>query len=196
MSYFVDPVGGPHRTSLEVHRRMSSGCASRLRELSPRASGRARWGGSRRDGIMAGAARGATHPPIAPKRGPMSPDDSGSVTHWLGALRGGELDAAQAPLGALLWPPGPAGPGAAPHPARARAAEDEADAAPSAFDSFCRAATEHRFPRLDDHDDLCRLLVVSSRPCATRSCGGPQSENEKVAPSTRSQRSSAVPDAQ
>jgi hypothetical protein len=25
----------------------------------------------------------------------MSPDDSGSVTHWLGALRGGELDAAR-----------------------------------------------------------------------------------------------------
>jgi hypothetical protein len=25
----------------------------------------------------------------------MSPDDSGSVTHWLGALRGGGFDAAQ-----------------------------------------------------------------------------------------------------
>jgi DNA-directed RNA polymerase specialized sigma24 family protein len=90
----------------------------------------------------------------------MPSNDSGSVTHWLGALRGGDLDAAQ-PLwdryfGHLVrlahtrlrttpWP---------------RAAEDEEDAALSAFDSFCRAATQGRFPRLDDRDDLWRVLIA------------------------------------
>ena len=66
----------------------------------------------------------------------MSADDSGSVTHWIGALRGGDLDAAQP-----LWERYFArlvrlaqarlrtrrGPGVA---------EDEEDAALSAFDSF------------------------------------------------------------
>jgi len=90
----------------------------------------------------------------------MSPDDPGSVTHWLGALRGGNIEAAQplwdrycarlvrlaqARLRARPWP---------------RAVEDEEDAALSAFDSFCRAATRGRFPRLDDRDDLWRLLVA------------------------------------
>jgi DNA-directed RNA polymerase specialized sigma24 family protein len=41
-----------------------------------------------------------------------------------------------------------------------KAVEDEEDAALSAFDSFCRAASEGRFPRLDDRDDLWRLLVA------------------------------------
>jgi hypothetical protein len=90
----------------------------------------------------------------------MPSDDSGSVTQWLGALRGGDLQAAQplweryfarlvrlaqARLRARPWP---------------RAVEDEEDAALSAFDSFCRAATQGRFPRLDDRDDLWRLLVA------------------------------------
>jgi RNA polymerase sigma factor (sigma-70 family) len=90
----------------------------------------------------------------------MSPDDSGSVTHWLGALRGGELDAAQ-PLWERYF-------ARLVRLAQARlrtnrrpgAAEDEEDAALSAFDSFCRAATQGRFPRLDDRDDLWRLLVA------------------------------------
>src|SRR6516164_8124547 len=136
---------------------MSSECASRLGEFIPRTSGRARWGGSRRDGIMVDRAwRPRTYPPPVPRGGPMSPDDSGSVTLWIGALRGGDLDAAQP-----LWERYFArlvrlaqarlrtrrGPGAA---------EDEEDAALSAFDSFCRAATEGRFPRLDDRDDRRR----------------------------------------
>jgi DNA-directed RNA polymerase specialized sigma24 family protein len=90
----------------------------------------------------------------------MSPDNSGSVTHWLGALRGGDLEAAQplwdryfarlvrlaqVRLRTKPWP---------------KAVEDEEDAALRAFDSFCRAATQGRFPRLDDRDDLWRLLVV------------------------------------
>jgi ECF sigma factor len=68
----------------------------------------------------------------------MSANDSGSVTHWLGATR--------------------RGPGAV---------EDEEDAALSAFDSCCRAATEGRFPCLDDRDDLWRLLVAITERKAT-----------------------------
>jgi DNA-directed RNA polymerase specialized sigma24 family protein len=42
---------------------------------------------------------------------------------------------------------------------RPRAADEE-DVALSAFDSFCRGAEAGRFPRLDDRDNLWRLLVV------------------------------------
>jgi hypothetical protein len=101
----------------------------------------------------------------------MSPDNSGSVTHWLGALRGGDLEAAQplwdryfarlvrlaqVRLRTKPWP---------------KAVEDEEDAALRAFDSFCRAATQGRFPRLDDRDDLWRLLVVITE---TRRGSGPR----------------------
>jgi DNA-directed RNA polymerase specialized sigma24 family protein len=41
-----------------------------------------------------------------------------------------------------------------------RRAADEEDVALSAFDSFCRGAEQGRFPRLDDRDDLWRLLVT------------------------------------
>ena len=41
-----------------------------------------------------------------------------------------------------------------------RAVADEEDAALSAFDSFCQGAARGRYPRLDDRDDLWRLLVV------------------------------------
>jgi DNA-directed RNA polymerase specialized sigma24 family protein len=37
---------------------------------------------------------------------------------------------------------------------------DEEDVALSAFDTFCRGAEQGRFPRLDDRNDLWRLLVV------------------------------------
>jgi DNA-directed RNA polymerase specialized sigma24 family protein len=42
----------------------------------------------------------------------------------------------------------------------ARGPADEEDVAPSAFDSFCRAAAAGRFPRLHDRDGLWRLLVT------------------------------------
>jgi DNA-directed RNA polymerase specialized sigma24 family protein len=42
----------------------------------------------------------------------------------------------------------------------ARRARDEEDVALSAFDSFCRGAAAGRFPRLDDRDNLWRVLVV------------------------------------
>jgi DNA-directed RNA polymerase specialized sigma24 family protein len=41
-----------------------------------------------------------------------------------------------------------------------RAVADEEDAALSAFDSFCQGAALGRYPRLDDRDDLWKLLVV------------------------------------
>jgi RNA polymerase sigma factor (sigma-70 family) len=97
----------------------------------------------------------------------MSSDDSGSVTQWLGALRGGDPDAAQplweryfARLVRLAQARLRSRPGRG-------AGEDEEDAALSAFDSFCRAATEGRFPRLDDRDDLWRLLVAITERKAT-----------------------------
>ena len=43
---------------------------------------------------------------------------------------------------------------------RTGADEDEEDAALSAFDSFCAGLAGGRFPRLEDRDDLWRLLVV------------------------------------
>src|SRR5271165_3149368 len=92
--------------------------------------------------------------PIAPRGGPMSADEFGSVTHWLGAL-----------AAAILTPPSRSGsvilPGWSSWPKRGSArgegpgaVEDGEDAALSAFDSFCRAVTRGRFSRLDVRDDL------------------------------------------
>jgi len=82
----------------------------------------------------------------------------GSISRWLGRLRGGDLQAA-----AALWqryfetlvavaraklkdaPRGPA---------------DEEDVALSAFASLCRGVAADRFPLLLDRDGLWRLLVV------------------------------------
>jgi len=84
--------------------------------------------------------------------------ESGSVTEWLGRLVGGDPAAAH-PLWERYF-----------HRLVARArhklagtprgAADEEDVALSAFDSFCRAARQHRFPRLDDRDDLWMLLLL------------------------------------
>ena len=85
--------------------------------------------------------------------------DQGSVTRWLSALKAGDLAAAQ-PLWERYFDRlvrlARRKIGAA---RRGRAEADEEDAALSAFDSFCRRAAEGRFPRLDDRDDLWRLLV-------------------------------------
>ena len=86
----------------------------------------------------------------------LQPD--GSVTHWLGALKGGDAAAAQ-----RLWERyfdrlvrlARAKLGAMP-----RGAADEEDVALSAFHSFCQGAARGRFPRLDDRDNLWRLLVT------------------------------------
>jgi RNA polymerase sigma factor (sigma-70 family) len=85
-------------------------------------------------------------------------EERDSVTDWITSLKAGDADAAQ-----KLWrryfeslvrlardrlrgAP--------------RAVADEEDAALSAFDSFVRGAARGRFPRLDDRDDLWRILVV------------------------------------
>jgi RNA polymerase sigma factor (sigma-70 family) len=82
---------------------------------------------------------------------------AGSVTTWIGQLRRGQRDAAQ-----RLWERYfPRLVGLARRKlqgVRCRAADEE-DVALSAFDSFCRAAEQGRFPRLDDRDDLWAVLV-------------------------------------
>src|SRR5436190_18858599 len=86
----------------------------------------------------------------------MSPDES--VTHWLHLLQGGDAAAAQQ-LGeryfqrllclARVRLQG--------HPRRAA---DEEDVALSVFRCLCEGAAGGRFPKLDDRDDLWRLLVT------------------------------------
>jgi DNA-directed RNA polymerase specialized sigma24 family protein len=81
-----------------------------------------------------------------------------SVTHWLGQLKAGDPEAA-APLWGRYFP-------RLVELARARLAgfprraADEEDVALSAFDSFCRDAAAGRLPRLDDRDDLWRVLLL------------------------------------
>jgi DNA-directed RNA polymerase specialized sigma24 family protein len=83
---------------------------------------------------------------------------SGSVTHWITLLKAGHREAAQP-----LWEKyiGRLAARARQRLAAApRRAADEEDVALSAFDSFCRAAEQGRFPRLDDRHDLWQLLVL------------------------------------
>jgi DNA-directed RNA polymerase specialized sigma24 family protein len=82
----------------------------------------------------------------------------GSVSHWIGALKVGDPQAAQ-----HLWERyfdalvrlARAKLGANP-----RGEADEEDIALSAFHSFCQGAAHGRFPRLDDRYGLWRLLVM------------------------------------
>jgi DNA-directed RNA polymerase specialized sigma24 family protein len=82
----------------------------------------------------------------------------GSVTAWIEQLKAGDA-AAAAPLWERYFRRlvGLARQrlGAAP-----RGVADEEDVALSAFDSFCRAAAQGRFPRLDDRDDLWQVLMM------------------------------------
>jgi DNA-directed RNA polymerase specialized sigma24 family protein len=91
----------------------------------------------------------------------MTCEDVGSVTSWLGDLKAGDLDAAQ-----KLWERYFGSLVRLAH-ARLKTAPrvvaDEEDAALSAFDSFCAAAAEGRFPRLGDRNDLWRILVTLTR---------------------------------
>jgi DNA-directed RNA polymerase specialized sigma24 family protein len=88
----------------------------------------------------------------------MSTDAEGSVSHWIVALKVGDAEAAQ-----RLWERyfgelvrlARARLGAMP-----RAEADEEDVALSAFHSFCQGAARGRFPRLDDRQELWRLLVT------------------------------------
>lgn len=57
---------------------------------------------------------------------------------------------------------------------RPSAVADEEDAALSAFHDFLAAVQRGRFPRLDDRENLWRVLVhvTASTVWATRPCGG------------------------
>jgi DNA-directed RNA polymerase specialized sigma24 family protein len=92
-----------------------------------------------------------------PRRGAVV-ENTGSVTHWLGRLKAGDLAAAQhlwegyfcrlVELARVRLRDAP------------RRAADEEDVALSAFHSFCRGAERGRFPRLGDRGDLWQVLVV------------------------------------
>src|SRR5581483_6318468 len=84
--------------------------------------------------------------------------DDGSVTLWIGDLKAGDPDAAQ-----KLWEryfTTLVRLAQARLRTSARAAADEEDVALSAFNSFFTAAAAGRFPRLDDRDDLWKVLVT------------------------------------
>ena len=96
----------------------------------------------------------------------MAGEIEDSVTVWIASLKAGDADAAQ-----KLWQRyfetlvrlardrlrgAP------------RTVADEEDAALSAFDSFVRGAARGRYPRLDDRDDLWRLLVTITARKALR----------------------------
>lgn len=85
-------------------------------------------------------------------------DSEISITYWIDQLKAGEQQAAQ-----VLWEryfhqlvrlarrklQG-----------TSRRVADEEDVVVSAFNSFCQRAEKGRFPRLNDRDDLWKLLVV------------------------------------
>jgi DNA-directed RNA polymerase specialized sigma24 family protein len=86
----------------------------------------------------------------------MSP--SGSITYWVQQLQAGQRQAVQ-----RLWEAyftRLVGLARAKLRAAPRRVADEEDVALSAFDSFCRAAEQGRFPKLEDRDDLWQLLVL------------------------------------
>jgi DNA-directed RNA polymerase specialized sigma24 family protein len=81
-----------------------------------------------------------------------------SVSQWLGQLKNGDPEAAQ-----KLWERyfrRLVGLARGRLQGAARRAADEEDVALSAFASFCRGVERNCFPRLDDRDDLWRVLVV------------------------------------
>jgi DNA-directed RNA polymerase specialized sigma24 family protein len=82
----------------------------------------------------------------------------GSVTHWLQQLREGDAAAAQ-PLWERYFRR-LVGLARARLRDTPRRAADEEDVALSAFDSFCQGVEAGRFPRLDDRDNLWRVLVA------------------------------------
>ena len=85
---------------------------------------------------------------------------AGSVTHWVRLLKQGDAAAAQRLWEAYCRRLASLALAKLKLRRARRGAEDEEDAALSAFDSFCRGAARGRFPQLSDRDDLWRLLVV------------------------------------
>jgi hypothetical protein len=91
---------------------------------------------------------------------PMSVDEGGSVTCWLGNLKEGDLAAAQPLWERYFTRLVGVARGKLQKMRRTSAGEDEEDAALSAFNSFCGGIARGRFPQLADRDDLWKLLVV------------------------------------
>ena len=84
--------------------------------------------------------------------------DSGSVTHWIAALKDGDLAAAQ-PLWKRYYRQLIVLARNKLRCSRKREADEE-DVVQVAFQSFFRSVAEGRFPELADRDGLWRLLVV------------------------------------
>ncbi|WP_254508370.1 ECF-type sigma factor [Anatilimnocola floriformis] len=84
--------------------------------------------------------------------------DPGSVTHWIVALKDGDL-AAAAPLWQRYYRQLITLARQKLRSSSSRAADEE-DVVQVAFQSFFRAIAEGRFPELNDRDGLWRLLVV------------------------------------
>jgi DNA-directed RNA polymerase specialized sigma24 family protein len=90
---------------------------------------------------------------------------TGSVTHWIEGLKAGDPDAAQK-LWERYWNRLVGLARRKLRPSRRRAAGEE-DVAQNAFVSFWRGATQGRFPKLSDRDNLWGLLIVlTSRKAA------------------------------
>jgi len=88
----------------------------------------------------------------------MATDVRGSVSRYIGDLKAGNSDAVQ-----RLWEryfSRLVRLARAKLRATPRAAADEEDVVISAFNSFCAAAGQGRFPHLDDRDDLWKILVT------------------------------------
>jgi DNA-directed RNA polymerase specialized sigma24 family protein len=82
---------------------------------------------------------------------------TGSVTYWIHQLKRGDREAAGPLWGRyfrLLVERARRKLRGAP-----RGAADEEDAALAAFERFCRAAAQGRFPKLEDRDDLWQILL-------------------------------------
>jgi DNA-directed RNA polymerase specialized sigma24 family protein len=93
-------------------------------------------------------------------------ESGGSVTHWLRQLQAGEQQAAQG-----LWERyfhRLVGLARAKLRSRRPVGADEEDVALSAFDSFCRAAEQGRFPQVMDRNDLWRVLMLITARKALR----------------------------
>ena len=92
----------------------------------------------------------------------MASGEDGSVTFWIPGLKAGD-DAAVEQLWQRYFEMLVRLARAAALRGSPRRMEDEEDAALSAFDSFCAAAAQGRFPRLEDRDGLWRILVTITR---------------------------------
>jgi DNA-directed RNA polymerase specialized sigma24 family protein len=97
----------------------------------------------------------------------MASDGEGSVTRWVSGLKAGDPEAVR-----QLWQRYFVDLVRLARPRLrdiSRAPADEEDVALSAFDSLCRGAGEGRFPRLEDRNDLWRVLVtITARKAANQ----------------------------